>query len=72
MLINLRTKANYRCNWNNDDIVNGVNYFKLREMHFAAPIIAITVTVMTDDVESYLANGMSAHIAKPIDIKRIP
>ncbi|AWB68623.1 hypothetical protein C2869_20475 [Saccharobesus litoralis] len=31
------------------------------------PIIALTANVMNEDVEQYLAVGMNAHIAKPID-----
>ena len=50
--------------------MDGVTASKiLRESLFTKPIIAITANVMTNDVQSYLDNGMNAHIAKPIDIQ---
>ncbi len=35
------------------------------------PIIALTANVMEDDVKHYLASGMNAHVAKPIDIDEL-
>ena len=35
------------------------------------PIIALTANAMAHQVESYLADGMDGHVAKPIDIRRL-
>ncbi len=35
------------------------------------PIIALTANVMEDDVKHYLASGINAHVAKPIDINEL-
>jgi CheY-like chemotaxis protein len=35
------------------------------------PIIAMTANTFEDDIDSALAAGMNAHIAKPIDVEQI-
>jgi CheY-like chemotaxis protein len=35
------------------------------------PIIAMTANAFEDDVDSAIASGMNAHIAKPIDVEQI-
>ena len=39
---------------------------QIREMGFSGPIIMQTANVMENEVKSYLANGATAHLAKPI------
>ena len=35
------------------------------------PIIAMTANAFDDDVKEALSSGMSAHMAKPIDMKKL-
>ena len=38
---------------------------------YSLPIIALTANAMKDDIEHYLKIGFSAHLAKPIDTKKL-
>lgn len=52
--------------------MDGVEACKLiREKNKQVPIIAVTANVFKEDVNRYLANGFTAHIAKPIDINHL-
>ena len=37
----------------------------------AVPIVALTANVMIEDRERYFAEGMNAHLAKPIDLRQL-
>lgn len=52
-------------------VLDGVSAARIirASMKSPPPIIALTANTMRDDVERYLAAGMDAHVAKPIDRK---
>ena len=44
---------------------------ELRDARPATPIFALSANAMTHQIQTYLAAGMSGHIAKPIDVARL-
>ena len=49
-------------------LLDGVSAtIKLRGMGVDTPIIAMTANALGEDVQSYLAQGMNDHVAKPVD-----
>lgn len=43
----------------------------INDMKLGIPIVALTATVMKDEIEKILASGMVAHIAKPIEKEKM-
>jgi CheY-like chemotaxis protein len=35
------------------------------------PIVALTANAFKDDIENSIRNGMNAHLAKPLDIRKL-
>lgn len=44
---------------------------QLRSMGVTVPIIALTANIFKDDVDEYLANGMSSCVSKPVDMAQL-
>ena len=48
-----------------------IRQFEAENCLAATPIIAVTANAFTEQIEEYLAKGLTAHIAKPIEIQRL-
>jgi len=44
---------------------------KIREFNKKIPIVALSANDFPEDIEQSLASGMNAHLAKPIDVKKL-
>jgi CheY-like chemotaxis protein len=42
-----------------------------REDAGAVPIVALTANAFKDDIDNALRNGMNAHLAKPLDVRKL-
>ena len=56
----------------NMPVMDGVTATKeLRKMGITLPIIALTANVIKEDIDTYTASGMNAHLAKPINFDKL-